>query len=1170
MRLNKIKLAGFKSFVDPTTVHITSNLTGVVGPNGCGKSNIIDAVRWVMGESSAKHLRGESMADVIFNGSSSRKPVGQATIELLFDNSEGSLGGQYAGFNEISIKRQVTRDGLSQYYLNGARCRRRDVTGIFLGTGLGPRSYSIIEQGMISRLIEAKPEELRVFFEEAAGISKYKERRRETETRIRHTRENLDRLNDLREELDKQLQHLNRQARTAEKYKHLKKEERLSKAELIALRLKSLDEEAIKQQKEISERETALEAARAGQQSIETAMVKERDTYTDATDVFNQIQTRYYGLGSDIARDEQAIQYAREMRRNQQSNLEQIDSSWKDIRQHIEVDEKQIADLNEELRQLGPQLDETRSESGQSSEALSNADELMLRWQKEWDEFNQKSSVPSEEAQVQRTRIEHLESQIVQGQQRQERILAQLKEVDVEQFNDDISELEKENTERSGNLEQQQARLDNTKEQIFQLRTHNEGLAQDTDDVRGRLQNLQGRLSSLEALQQSALGQSDDKVTQWLEDHNLKDAPRLVQKLEVENGWETAVETVMGLNLEAVCIDDFNSVADLLDNLDEGSVAFFDKQTARGAGAGNSFANPLSDYVKSPWPLESLLSGVYAVADITQALTVRDRLKEHESVITPKGVWLGKSWARLIRGDGERSGVIAREQEIKNLVVETGGLESSLAELQARLDNDVKRQREFEEDREVQQQELNQALREQSDTQSRLNTMLSRLEHVKTRRQTLLSEQQEIQKQISADGEILKAARRQLNTALESINLFSVERESLASKRDTLKQELEILRQKAKENQDKVHGLELQHQARSNQLSSTEQNLSRMQTQIETLGHKREELLSTLENSLEPIREQEARLEKLLGQRVQVEEELSAARKRLEDIDSLIRKLEGDRHEAEDRVQDVRGTLEQAKMVWQEFNIRAKTLKEQLDETGFELKSLLDALDESASVESWQEQVDKLERRIQRLGPINLAAIDEFAEQSERKEYLDTQYVDVTSALDTLENAIRRIDKETRTRFKETYDKVNSGLQKLFPRVFGGGHAYLELTGDDLLDTGVTVMARPPGKRNSSIHMLSGGEKALTAVALVFAIFELNPAPFCMLDEVDAPLDDANVGRFCELVKEMSETIQFIFITHNKVTMAMSNQLSGVTMHEPGVSRMVSVDVEEAVKLAAM
>ena len=1170
MRLDKIKIAGFKSFVDPTTVHLPSNLTGVVGPNGCGKSNIIDAVRWVMGESSAKHLRGDSMADVIFNGSSGRKPVGHATIELVFDNADGTIGGQYANYNEISVKRLVSRDGQSQYFLNGARCRRRDITDIFLGTGLGPRSYSIIEQGMISRLIEAKPEELRVYLEEAAGISKYKERRRETENRIRHTRENLDRLNDLREEIDKQLQHLNRQAKTAEKYKILKQEERQQKAELLALRLRNLDKEAASQQKIIHERETALEAARAEQQSIETSLEKDRDAHVEASDIFNEIQSRFYAIGSEIARDEQAIHHAKEMRNKQQRDLEQLEQNWKEIRSHIESDERQITELQAALENATPALDALRRQENDSHQALTESEERMNQWQREWEEFNQRAAASSEKSQVQKTRIEHLERQIVLNQQRLERVEQELSEVVPGSAEQEVALLQQRDLDSTSRLSDQSEKLGLTLEQIQALRQETRELNQQLDEARGRLQSHQGRLSSLEALQQAALGKSDVSVVHWLEERGLQAAPRLAQELDVEPGWERAAEIVLGFHLEAVCVDRMDSVATVIDELKQGSLALFDTGFRSSETANRAIATGLMEKVRAPWPLHAMLGGIYTANDLSTAIQMRDQLQDHESVITRDGIWIGRSWIRLERDVDEKAGVIAREQEIKQLGRECEEIQQQVQSLQQQLESGRERLNTLEQQRETLQKEVNESHREQAEIRSQLSSLQSRIEHIRTRHQNLTTEREELLGHLDREGDILKEARSLLTAALESIEAIGQERDQLVNQRDQLRELLDQSRTRARADRDEVHKLALQHQSMNSQLQSTGQNLQRMQAQIQGLQDNREALQTSLEAAIKPLQEMEERLASMLKDRVGVEAELTEARKALENIDAHMRELDQNRHHAENKVQEVRTSLEEAKMGWQEFNIRGRTLREQLEQTGFELQPLLEALADDATEQEWQEKVQNIEQRISRLGSINLAAIEEFAEQSERKKYLDAQNEDVTEALTTLENAIRRIDKETRTRFQETFDRVNNGLKEKFPRVFGGGHAYLELTGEDLLDAGVSVMARPPGKRNSSIHLLSGGEKALTAVALVFAIFELNPAPFCMLDEVDAPLDDANVGRFCELVKEMSERVQFIFITHNKVTMAMANQLAGVTMHEPGVSRMVAVDVDEAVRLAAV
>jgi chromosome segregation protein len=568
--------------------------------------------------------------------------------------------------------------------------------------------------------------------------------------------------------------------------------------------------------------------------------------------------------------------------------------------------------------------------------------------------------------------------------------------------------------------------------------------------------------------------------------------------------------------------------------------------------------------------MASMLDNVFAVDNLQDALAMRSRLQANESVITADGIWIGPQWLRVARDANEKAGVIERENEIKQLRSQEEELASMVEQKQLSLDEGRALVQTLEENRENLQQEVNQAHRQHAQAQSQLNAIRSRAQQIRNRHENLQREANELNEQLDKDGVALKESRSRLNESLESIESLGKVREELVGKRDELRQVLDEIRMRARQDRDEMHRINMQSQSMSNQLTSTQQNLERMQKQMETLQKSREDIQESLSGSETPLKEMEERLASLLEDRVKVEVELTEARSKLEEIDEAMRQHEQDRIAAEQNVQDVRSSLEQARMGWQEFNIRAKTLQEQLAQTGFEFKTLLEELPEEAAIDTWKESVEKMERRIQRLGPINLAAIEEFAEQTERKKYLDEQFTDVTEALETLENAIRKIDKETRTRFKETFDRVNNGLKEKFPRVFGGGHAYLELTGEDLLDAGVSVMARPPGKRNSSIHLLSGGEKALTAVALVFAIFELNPAPFCMLDEVDAPLDDANVGRFCELVKEMSEAVQFIFITHNKVTMAMANQLAGVTMHEPGVSRMVAVDVDEAVKLAAM
>jgi chromosome segregation protein len=1168
MRLEKIKLAGFKSFVDPTTVPIPSNLVGIVGPNGCGKSNVIDAVRWVMGESSAKMLRGESMADVIFNGSSARKPVGSASIELVFDNAEGRAGGQYAQYNQISVKRQVSRDGQSLYYLNGIRCRRRDITDLFLGTGLGPRSYSIIEQGMISRLIEARPEDLRMFLEEAAGISKYKERRRETENRIRHTRENLERLTDLRDEVSKQLQHLQRQATTAERYKLLKQEERQVKAELLALRWRTLDEDLQQRERRIAELQNRLESALADQRKLEATIDTDREKHTEVNDQFNEVQGRFYALGAEITGLEQAIQFARDNRKQQQQDLEQVEQAWREAQAHRDQDEQRLQELNASLEEQTPLLEQAKEEEQIVSEALAQAEQAMHVWQSEWEEFNQQAAEPAQTAQVERTRINHLEQQGGNLERRLQRLNEELGRLNDNQLVAEITELEQSETMRKEEADNLHQQLAESIETINRQRDINNRLSTELDQARADLQSGRGRLASLEALQQAALGSQEQEVAEWLEQSDLQQAARLAQSLKVEPLWQRAAEIVLGFNLQAVCVEDLDSLQAVIPQLDKASLTLWNSRARR-----NDVQWPehhLLSKIEAPWNLESLLSGVKLADNLSVALSQRANLGPGESLITPDGVWLGRDWLRIARESDEQAGVLAREEELRELKESLEVQEQKVDGLVQSLEQGREAQRQAEQTREQWQGQFNQINRALSEISSNLSGKRTRVEHLRQRREQLQHEQSEIAEQISSDQDLMSETRERLHAALEAIETLGERRESLVRKRDELREQVNQARERLNTQRASSHRVALQVESMRTAQDSLIQNLERARSQLGQMAQRREELNHALANSEVPLQQQQERLNLKLNDRNLVEKELIEARRALEVLDNQLREFEQQRHQAEQQVQERRDLLNQARLQSQEVNVRRQTLQEQLDEEGLDVNALFEAMPEEANEKTWQQRTETLAQRIQRLGPINLAAIDEFQEQSERLKYLDEQHADITSSLETLENAIRKIDRETRTRFKETFDKVNAGIKNLFPRLFGGGHAYLELTGEDLLDTGVTVMARPPGKRNSSIHLLSGGEKALTAVAMVFSIFQLNPAPFCMLDEVDAPLDDANVGRFCEMVKAMSDQVQFIFITHNKITMEIANQLSGVTMHEPGVSRLVTVDVEEAAQLAAV
>ena len=1169
MRLSKIKLAGFKSFVDPTTIPFPSNLIGVVGPNGCGKSNVIDAVRWVMGESSAKTLRGESMADVIFNGSNTRKPVGQAMIELVFDNSDNTIGGQYAQYNEISIKRTITRDGQSQYYQNGTRCRRRDITDIFLGTGLGPRSYSIIEQGMISRIIESKPEELRVFLEEAAGISKYKERRKETEMRIRHTRDNMNRLDDLREELGKQLDRLQRQSKTAEKYKNLKEEERLLKGQLTALKWRSLDGEVTVKQSFINEQETLFESTVAKMRGIESDIERLREQHIEASEQFNEIQGQYYSAGADIARVEQSIQHAKERRQEQQRDLKEIEESWYENQAHLKNDKNRLVDLNESSAELQPSLDQAKETETNSQSELEAAEQAMHMWQSQWDEVNDKAAQPAKSAEVCRTKLQHTEEQITQRNRRKQVLQEENGKLNVDTLIEEIASFKQQFDEIGAICDELKQQLDIVQDDITTLRNSNQLIDNQLNEKRSQLQTLKGRLSSLEALQQAALGKAEDGVVTWMDNNGLSEAKRLAEFLSVEQGWESAVECVLGQNLEAICVDGIDPLVNVLNQFEHGALSVFDT-TVSSALQANTLGVSLQSKINAPWSIDSLISGVYCAEDLNHAIELRSSLAAHESVVTRDGIWIGTSWLRIKRDNDTSAGILQREQEIQSIKVKIDELTDEIEKLSDQLSSGREQLQQLEDKQDHIRSQLQQENRTHAEAGSKVRSKQDRLDHIRSRIAQIEQELAEMEGQDKNDAQYTIELRQTLDNAIKEMQEFAIKREALVTERDALRNSLEQKRNQARLDRDAAHEIAIRLQSMRTEITSITQNQERMERQIGTMSTRRDDLIQALDESTAPIQSMQEELEHLLKNRIAIESRLTESRQQVEAMDHDMREKSTARHEIEQEGEQMRAVLDKARLASQEFIVRRQTLEESLSETGFVLEKLFEDIPEEASLDEWQEKVDKMAQRISRLGPINLAAIEEYKQQSERKEYLDAQYQDLTDALNTLENAIRKIDKETRQRFKETYDKVNEGFKTIFPKLFGGGHSYLELTGEDLLDTGVSVMARPPGKRNSSIHMLSGGEKAMTAVALVFAIFQLNPAPFCMLDEVDAPLDDANVGRFCKMVEEMSEHVQFIFITHNKITMEISHQLNGVTMHEPGVSRIVSVDVADAVKMVAV
>ncbi len=1174
MRLSKIKISGFKSFVDPTTISFPSNLTGIVGPNGCGKSNVIDAVRWVMGESSAKHLRGASMDDVIFNGSSSRKPIDMATVELLFDNSEGKLGGQYANYAEISVKRQVARDGASKYSLNGTRCRKRDVADLFLGTGLGPRSYAIIEQGMISRLIEAKPEELRNFLEEAAGISKYKERRRETETRIRHTRENLERLSDLREEIEKQLAKLQRQSRSAERYKELKQDEREFKAEHLTLHWRELKTELDARDKEIQSTETSLESVIAEQRATESKIESHRQENEDSNEVLNHVQAEYYRLGAEISAKEQSIKHQQDLLQRQQTDLEQIQTALMDAGQAIESDKQAIEEFQQNLVDEEPKLETLKAQEKESAELYQQAEQAMQAWQHTWDEINQRYSAESQKAQVERSRMEHLERHVEQQKQRLQKVDVEKQALRGENLEEQISDLNTLLVKSSDEKEEHEQKLTSAITTIKTAREKIVSVEQQSADVRRSIHQCQGSLSSMEALQEAALGKTDKAAQQWLEKGGINKNARFAEQLDVTDGWELAVETVLGDTLEAICVENIDQFSSAFDSLQDSNLSLI--ETGKTVDASSASAEHLLAKVKSSIELTQFLHGIRCTENLDDALKMRQSLSHDESIITKDGIWLGANWLRISRDNDASTGVLARENSIRECQQELSGHEVKAETVGVELKELRDTLQSNEQQREEIQVALNTIHSRLNEIKAQISARESRHEHITNRGKDLDVELDDIQKLISRDEQDITVATRSRNEALENAEKMEADRKDLQGQRDELQQQLQQYRNNLQQHREQAHQRAINVESLKTRLSGLQHNIQRMEQAQTAQLQRKQELESLLSQSAQPTEQLETELKALLEKRLISEEALAEARRKVESITQALRMLEQQRGECEQRSQNVRGQLEKLRLDSQEIRVRSKTTLEQLEETGFELEATLDTLSQceaengQASSKQWEAKLAEVASKISRLGPINLAAIEEYKEQLQRKEYLDEQDKDVRAALDILEQAMAKIDKETKTRFKDTFDHVNSRIKDMFPRLFGGGTAFLEMTGDDLLSTGVTIMARPPGKRISNIHLMSGGEKALTAVALVFAIFELNPAPFCMLDEVDAPLDEANVGRFCQLVKEMSSRVQFIFITHNKTTMEISEHLSGVTMRESGVSRLVSVDVAEAATMAGV
>ncbi|GLX82617.1 chromosome segregation protein SMC [Thalassotalea eurytherma] len=1168
MRLKQIKLAGFKSFVDPTKVPFVQQMTAIVGPNGCGKSNIIDAVRWVLGESSAKNLRGDAMTDVIFNGAASRKPIGQASVELIFEHSDNpispSLSQHLADRNEISIRRVVNRESTNTYFLNGSKCRRKDITDIFLGTGLGPRSYAIIEQGTITRLIESKPQELRVFIEEAAGISKYKERRRDTENRIKHTRENLERLSDIRFELGQQIEKLDQQAQAAKRFRTLKAQERKYKAELAVLKSQKYQQQADAEQSAIDKLKQKIELLVVEQISCENQIHQIKTANSTQTDKLEKLQAKKVDSASHCVRLEQNIKHAKgrlqvvsqeqeKLKHQFQQLNEQLKKDNVSQQQHEQIIESKsplLAQEEQALLVLQQEIDTLKASNGQLQQQLKKqsqqAQTLLI------ERTGLESKITHQKQLVQTLTEQH--QKLVEQASNKEHI--QLKLL-IEQEIEFIAQLKASKQSLVADAEQQASSLAQLKQNYSQTK-------QTLSEQKWQLESL----SDQRARQTQELAQShhskDEQVEleSWLTAMNVTVERMLYQDIIVEEKWRESVEKVLGNVLNAKVTTDKLDLLTVPEGIEHCNLIV--KANKPQPVVEDSLASVIEGVAYYP-SLLAHLNNIKITDSFEQVMQIKRQLNDEQSVICPNKLWLSNSFFQFGSWSNTNNVLVkqAKLASIEHMIITS---QQNLAVLSEQCKSDEQRLNQASEQvaaKQLKQQNLQQQL-QQAEQALALNEQ-------SYNHKLLLVEQTQVQ--IAQQHESLSQAQETLESLLHQF-------EALASNEQFDMSQLEVQAQQSNDSlaakqqtlidkQQACHQITLAIETARTSQQSTQLHQSRLEEQIHHLESQLQSLGFEEENLKSPIIDDQKALEIAQNTLFELENELIELHKTQAGQTEQVDKLEQQKTSIFNQVERHKTTLNKHHIHLQNYQLRAETALEAIAEYQ-SIKQVIAQMPAEAKETLWQANLTRIAKDIDALGAINLAAIEEFDAQVSRKQYLDQQDEDLNDALKTLESAIAKIDKESRAKFKMTFEQVNHDLQQLFPKVFGGGSAYLALTGDDLLETGVTIMARPPGKKNSTIHLLSGGEKALTALSLVFAIFRLNPAPFCMLDEVDAPLDDANVGRFCNLVREMSQTVQFIYISHNKIAMEMASQLTGVTMYEPGVSRMVAVDIDEAVAMAEL
>ena len=1169
VRLTSIKLAGFKSFVDPTNVGVPGQLVGIVGPNGCGKSNIIDAVRWVLGESKASALRGESMQDVIFNGSAQRKPVARASVELVFDNTDGKAHagmGQWGQYSELAVKRVLTRQGESSYLINNQQVRRRDVQDIFLGTGLGARAYAIIEQGMISRVIEAKPEELRVFLEEAAGISKYKERRKETESRLTSARDNLVRVEDIRRELEGQLNKLQDQAAVAQTFRALTAEQTEKQHLLWLLKRNEAATEQERHTREIEKVGNEFEAETAALRNFEKQVEEMRAAHYAAGDRLHGAQGELYNANAEVGRLEAEIKGLLDTRQrlsNQVTQLAAQEAAWttQGAQNSADIDhwkgESQVAaEKGEEAAMIAAE----RAERLPDVEvAARNAQERMN---------TVRSEVSQTEQQLQLEGVHQGNAQrALEGLgMRRERLVSEQKTLN----RPDEEAIERKREERA----RREAELEEREMQLQALEEALPGAIAERDAAQAALQNLtreahetEARIAALKSLQESV--QKSGKLQPWLEKHELAGLPRLWQRLHAEPGWETAIEAVLRERLAALEIRNLDWAKAFFNDAPPAKLAFVTVgaiETGLPAPAG---LTPLISHIQIDDAnvrglLSEWLAGCYAAESVDEAYARRADLPLGAVFITRAGHQIGRQSVSFHAADSEQAGMLARQNEIDNLTkslkakhlhldearASAARTESALTRLngqiaEARPGAQGARQRLHELQIDVVKDE--ESLARYNETAGRIEAALAEIAAHEEEERARLMEAEEKFAQLDEATAAVQERMEEARTAAELAEAkLAAEREAARqAERDAQEAEFHARQCRAK-------------------IVELENNAKSIAAQIERVAAE----AVTVRAELDTLHDEAMQngLQEALDLRLEREQALARVRTELDGLSTQLRGMDEERMKTEQKLDPLRNRVNDLRLKEQAARLAQEQYALQLTEANADEAGLIPKL-EGARAGWLGSELSRLTQEIAALGAVNLAALEELASASERKGFLDAQFNDLTEAVTTLEDAIRRIDKETRELLKETFDAVNKHFGELFPALFGGGEAKLIMTGDEILDAGVQVMAQPPGKKNSSIHLLSGGEKALTATSLVFSLFKLNPAPFCLLDEVDAPLDDPNTERFCKLVKKMAEDTQFVFISHNKIAMEMATQLIGVTQQELGVSRIVAVDMDEAVRL---